>query len=225
MTDLNPPRGFPAVIHIHGRPVKGHWVGICAAAATRSANLETMSIIGQTLEPHQHHKMADLFEAISFGESFYPCENRGQTQAFSITQQIGGPAIGPIQIEPATAISVLREAIGGLGRGLKVYERLDEAVLGRMGADLEGILGQIERHPVEMLDRCDISLLVLRLKFGNLSFPIEGWGLSEPLTLHQVARAWKRTWNTAKGKGRVKDFIAKVEQMRRIIYGDLPCAA
>lgn len=160
-----------------------------------------MDTIGWSLTDEQKTIVERLFFHTGLAESCYPAINR----VFSVAKQIGGPAIGFIQIEPETAISVLTQAINAIP-GSDFYKKMDRAI------DLHRILEWVNKNPIGALNDIPTSLAIFRLKLGNRGFRgVPGFRGDTNInpSLEDLAKTWKDIWNTELGAGTIEGFVEK----------------
>ena len=114
-------------------------------------------------------------------------ETMAQESAFGkYRRQIGGgPAMGIMQIEPATHADTWENF-------LKYRKELGDKILQASG---------LEKPDVLALENNDVySICIARVKYFRDPYPIPG-------TVDERAKFWKRVYNTEKGKGTVVEYI------------------
>jgi hypothetical protein len=161
-----------------------------------------MDDIGWSLTENQRKIVVDLFFHTGIAESCYSVG----CSVFSVAKQMEGPAIGFIQIEPETAHSVLEQSINAANGGSPLYSRMNEIV------DLKAVLDWIKRNPIGALNDMEMSLLIFRLKLGNIGFRgVPGFRGSTDIepSLANLGKTWKKIWNTDLGAGTVEGFLEK----------------
>lgn len=109
-----------------------------------------------------------------------------ETDFFSVLHQVDGPALGYFQCEPATRKDILDNY-------LKYNTRLRKRIEDAFGS-------------LEVTDEFFTLNIPLQIIFCYLHYSRYGaWGND----IYGYAAAWKRVYNTYKGKGTVEDFIIK----------------
>lgn len=144
--------------------------------------------------------MRDFFEAMvkdTLDEAMLPYTNfmveqilgtaAVESDFFAYSHQVGGgPAIGYFQCEPATRRDIIDNY-------LKYHTRLRKRIENAFGS-------------LEVTDQFFVLNIPLQIIFCYLHYNRYGaWGRD----IYGYASAWKRVYNTYKGKGTIEDFIVK----------------
>lgn len=202
---------------ISGEQREGFYVNTDSQREIRSdlmRSLETMVPQDSYFGNKQKKFLMDLYENIGFAESTYETD-RG---FFSLETQINGPAIGYLQIEPSTALSVLDSVIGA---NANYRDAINKRSLDTFGKGLVELRDEIEENPVDLLNDHQVAFFVMYLKLANRGFKdIEGFrdGSFDP-SLENQAKIWKKVWNTEKGSGTIDGFIDKTNRAFNKVYG------
>ena len=107
---------------------------------------------------------------------------------YKALKQMGdGPAIGFFQVEPNTAIDVLRNYVH--------YRPKYHKVLDSLGFDFENV-------EFSLLSNIAVQVAFCRLQYLRHPKPIPSWD-----NVEAQAKYWKKAYNTELGKGTIEHFV------------------
>lgn len=121
-----------------------------------------------------------------------------------LAQWPAGPARGVYQMEPATAVDVVRRY---LGRRLDIKGVFDKTVLLLAYSGIQW--NDIEPDVIGLKLATDLrfATAIARVRYWMVPKP-----LPSPADVRGMAEYWKAHWNTLEGAGRIQDFIDNYER-------------
>jgi len=213
--DENRRTGTPGSVFISGDEHQGFFLSSGSLGNSR-AIADGVFRETSNMNSAQRSAMVDLFEKTGLAESTFST-TRG---VFSLKRQMGGTAMGFLQVEPRTAIDVLDRTVR-LPESHAMRQRVDRGTMAIFGVDLPTLAKSIGEEP-DLLDDVRVQALVMRLVYGMHGFrDIDGFSEMEEGGEHglnddQFAKIWKKRWNTPSGKGTVEGFMTK-QKLREML--------
>ena len=121
-----------------------------------------------------------------------------QESGFCYIVQVGGPAVGPYQIEPRTFMDLMDRIV--------MPRDALRIPVNQMIASWPDPLSQLATNWM-------FSSAMCRIFYRGIPTPLPGFG-----DLTRMAEYWKNHYNTFKGKGRVEDFLRNAEPARQVRF-------
>lgn len=133
-----------------------------------------------------------------------------QESHFKYKKQLGnGPAMSYFQVEPQTAIDIIKNYI--------YYRKPLRAILNEI-SDVNERSTYIEVEQ-ELFDNFTFACFIARLVYYRADFKKLGFNsLNEIDQVNEMAVIWKAIYNTVNGKGKESEFIENFERFNLDLY-------